>query len=448
MMLFLHTMVAAALILILPGLPPEPALCGEPDAIVLRTAVKPEGEIWVGQRVDLQVDVLARDGWAQIKRIRDFEVPGAYVVRLETQGTRLSETVAGTEYGGQRYEMSLFPQQGGRISVPPIPVEVDVRRWGAQAEADARQMKTPAAAFDVKVPPGAENLKMLISTTDLEARQQWTPAAAEFKVGEAVKRTIALRAADVAGMTFAPLGFPPMEGLGVYPGEPVVDDRYSRGALAGRRTESVTYVFEKKGAFQLPAIEIPWWDVDRRQLKTAVLPALKVRISAVTGAAAGTPAADGSRGRTIRLTVSFLLLLVLSGIAWRFRFALGRGWQRWRQARGRTEKAFFGSLRAACRQNDAKAAYQRLAAWLNQAASGNGAATLKDLLDRAGSVQLATEVSELERRLFKKSGESDAPPPWNGNALYRELAQLRNRGMKKKEAPPAGGSTLAPLNPR
>ncbi|MGB5986488.1 MAG: hypothetical protein WBG37_14375 [Desulfobacterales bacterium] len=73
---------------------------GESEPIIVRSSIATEPEIWVGQRVLMQVDVLARDEWAKIKKAPDVEVPGAYVVRLETQGVRLNETIDGSAYTG------------------------------------------------------------------------------------------------------------------------------------------------------------------------------------------------------------------------------------------------------------------------------------------------------------------------------------------------------------
>jgi len=179
---------------------PAPAHAADTEPIVVRSAIEnANADVWVGQRVVLQVDVLARDGWAQIKSVRDFEVPGAYVVRLQAQGTRLNETIAGVEYAGQRYELSLFAQKGGKITVPAIPIDVEISRWGDQAGTESHQLKTPAFAFDVKIPPGADNLQGIISTTELKARQEWAPQSREFRVGDAFKRTIVLSAADISG---------------------------------------------------------------------------------------------------------------------------------------------------------------------------------------------------------------------------------------------------------
>ncbi len=133
-----------------------------PASIIVRSSIATKPDILVGQRVLLQVDVLARDGWAKINRAPDVEVPGAYMVRLETQGVRLNETIDGSAYTGQRYEMSLFPQRGGTITIPPTDVELEVSHWGDQAGKSAQHIQIPAVAFEAKVPPGAEKLPDLI----------------------------------------------------------------------------------------------------------------------------------------------------------------------------------------------------------------------------------------------------------------------------------------------
>ncbi|MEN8213736.1 MAG: hypothetical protein ABFR19_05170, partial [Pseudomonadota bacterium] len=59
------------------------------EQVVIRTKVIPDSSIWVGQQVVLQLDILALDGWADSKRLPDFSVDGAYILRVESQGTRL-----------------------------------------------------------------------------------------------------------------------------------------------------------------------------------------------------------------------------------------------------------------------------------------------------------------------------------------------------------------------
>ena len=124
------------------------------EDIVFRTSVTPE-DAWVGQQILLQVDVLAKDGWAQLKKISETEVQGAYMLRLETQGTRLSETIDGDSYTGQRYEFMLFTQRDGNFVVPSMPVDVEVRQYGAGDGSKLSRMSLPVVEFATRTPPGS-----------------------------------------------------------------------------------------------------------------------------------------------------------------------------------------------------------------------------------------------------------------------------------------------------
>ena len=200
------------------------------DAVILHAAVTPE-EAWVGQKVVLHVDVLAKDGWAQLRKVADAEVDGAYMLRLESQGTRLGETIEGASYSGQRYEFMLFAQRDGKLTIPPAPVDVEVKTWGAGGGTRIERMSLPGVEFIARTPPGAAGLHGLVSTSSLKAKQNWNPETASAMVGDAIKRTITLRAEDVSGMAFAPMQYSEIEGVGIYPNEPAVDDNFAAESL-------------------------------------------------------------------------------------------------------------------------------------------------------------------------------------------------------------------------
>lgn len=80
-------------------------------------------------------------------------------------------------------------------------------------------------------------------------------------------------------MAFTPLFFSKIDGLGVYPAEPIVEDSYDRGSLKGKRVETVTYVFEREGSFEIPEIAIWWWDLGRKALRKVVLSSLRATVS-------------------------------------------------------------------------------------------------------------------------------------------------------------------------
>ena len=176
-------------------------LAAEP--IILRAAVSPR-EAWVGQKVVLHVDILAKDGWAQLTKVADTSVDGAYLIRLETQGTRLGETIEGDSYSGQRYEFMVFAQRDGKLTVPSVPVDVEVKTWGSGGGARTKRLQTPEVEIVASTPPGAEGIRGLISTSSLTANQRWDPMAESVVVGDAIRRTVTMSAEDVSGMAFVP----------------------------------------------------------------------------------------------------------------------------------------------------------------------------------------------------------------------------------------------------
>jgi hypothetical protein len=341
----------------------EPALAAE--NIVLRTNVTPENPL-VGQKVLLQIDVLAKDGWAQLKKIGDAEIDGLYVVRLESQGTRLNEVIDGSTYTGQRYEFMLFAQREGNFTILPVPVDVEVKSWGVGRNDQIHRLSLPVVEFRARTPPGAEGIRGLISTSDLVANQAWEPKTDEPVVGDAIKRTITLNAPDVSGMAFAPIEYPEIPDLGIYPGEPAVEDKFDRGNFVGTRTETVTYVFERPGEIEIPAVTFSWWNVDSMTLQHVELPGLSLRVA--TNISLESENAGGTASQTGgRLLWSVLIaLLAAAVIVLRFGRRISARFAAWRKARSETEAVYFRSVLRSARSGDQTAVLRDTMRWLDR----------------------------------------------------------------------------------
>jgi len=385
------------------------ALAAEP--IILRTSVSPE-EAWLGQKVVLHIDVLAKDGWAQLKKTGDAEVHGAYLLRLETQGTRLSETIDGDSYTGQRYEFMLFAQRAGEITIPPVPVEVEVKRWGAGAESATHRLATPNIVFVARTPPGAENIRGLVTTTSLIAEQKWQPELASAAVGDAIKRTITLRADDVSGIAFTPMLQREIENLGIYPGEPTVEDKFARGELTGTRIETVTYVFERPGAYELPSINYTWWDVRNQELKSIELPGLALQVSGSV-ATESIPANTSAQQKNTRLMwLALLAFLVTTVIAFRSRGRIADRWTAWRMTRSDSEAAYFRRVLRSLRSGDRETVLRETMRWL----------------DRINDEPRPERLDEFMRR-YGDAGSQSAARGLSGDRTKLDVAALR-RGLQ------------------
>jgi len=398
------------------------------EGIILRTSVTQENP-WVGQQVILHVDVLAKDGWAQLKKIGDAQVGGAYLLRLESQGTRLRETIEGDNYTGQRYEFLLFAQRAGVIAVPPLPVDVEVTSLGAGADSRVRRMSTRGIEFIVRTPPGAEGIRGLISTTRLTATQRWEPEIASQKVGDAIKRTVTLRAEDVSGMAFTPMSQSAIEHLGIYPGEPTVDDNFARGDLTGTRVEPVTYVFERSGEFELPEIVLHWWDVRNEELKRIELPGLSLQVSG--SAIQSVPVGISARQKNMLLCSVLIASLAAVVVVYRFRGRVADRWTTWKKVRSVSEAACFRRVRRSFRSRDRAAVLRETMRWLDRINDDSGPARLDQFLQRYGDPKVQEAAAELTHGLALDRDKSDFAMLLSGLTTARKRWRQEQRRRRR-----------------
>jgi hypothetical protein len=410
------------------------------DDIILRTSIAPKDSIWVGQQVILFVDVLGRDGWAQIKKMHSFEIKGAHVLRVQTQGTRLSESIEGVSYSGQRYEVLLFPQRAGEFTVPAISLDVGIKSWGDAAKNDATSMESAPFDFKANVPPGAEGLRGVISTKRLAASQKWNPESDVFKVGDAVKRSIVFEADDVSGMAFLPIRHEEIDGARIYPESPSVNDRVDRGDLiSGKRMETVTYVFEKKGVARLPDIKLTWWDLDDSELKKVNLPGMTLNIAPAPVAANAAEQEDrvyalsGALAWVLPLVAVALLVTCRCG-------AIKRRWREWSVRRCDAETAYFHRFRKAAGSGTAKVALSELMRWLDRI--HDEPALLNLFIARYGDESLRRECEGMVSVAMEQDSAN-----WNGRRVVRAMAVARKRWQRTQRHRSSATKILPELNP-
>ncbi|MFC5050771.1 BatD family protein [Rubritalea spongiae] len=349
------------------------------DPIVVRTSVNPT-EAWQGQRVALTIEVLGKEGWAQIPNIPALKVQGAYVLPPQSQGVRMQEQIDGAAYTGQSYDLAVYPQTGGAIHIPETSVQVSLSAFGSGSASSTKEVKLPALEFSSKVPPGAEGVQWLVSTTEFEATQSWSSDVEQVKVGGALKRKITLSAADVSGMAFQPIDYPKIQGLGVYPAEPTVEDDFDRGVLSGKREEEVTYLFQGAGTAEIPAIELVWWDVKNETLEKVVLEGRKVTVT-------GGPSAsykelqEGGRNQRV-LWWALAVLLGLGGTFFWKRQKLQTLFQNWKRQRAEHEKVYFDRFSQAAGSGDIRHTQAALMQWLDRINTSSTPAQLEPFLQR------------------------------------------------------------------
>jgi len=377
-------------------------------------------------------------------------------MRLETQGTRLNETIDGKDYSGQRYQWLLFPQRAGAFTLAPLPLQVSVKRFADGSSEQQQTLTTDALRFNAVSPPGTGDIPGLITTTALSASQQWQPDSDTLTLGDGIRRQISMRADGIASMAFAPLQHPALDGIGIYPGEPQLQDRVNRGTLdSGERIETVSYVPKHPGSYTLPDITLRWWDPEHQQLREQTLHGRTLSVSA---APAPTEAVDqlgdqaGDQVNSRRALDLALLLALLSTAA----ALLSWGWRRygkprWAQRqlrRARSEAALFQRFVDAANSADPSATINALMHWLDriepaQASNQTGhPARLEPFLSQFGDRSDHDVVEQLLRALNKGNNAH-----WQTTTLISTMRRARQRWLQSSQQTQAARPSLPPMNP-
>jgi hypothetical protein len=198
-----------------------------------------------------------------------------------------------------------------------------------------------------------------------------------------------------------------------------MSDRVDRGDWESDRVDSVVYVFEEAGQFELPAITLRWWDPQAEDWQQQSFPARQFEVAA-SGLGPGEKAGQ-SRSGFARLWLNGLVLLavlaVMALLGRRLGQPMAKIWEQWLQrdaaqlkkllklARQGTAADLYTACRsmlAECSGGQAKTAHARLQPYmlqLQEVIIGN-----RQDFDRQALEQTIVELHKARHRVKKDRG--------------------------------------------
>jgi hypothetical protein len=401
---------------------------------------------WLGQELELYLELWS-DGFSFGEQLFVLpEVKGAYLLQADSSTVKLSENRAGEQWQGLRYTLLLYPQKAGRLEVPAFDVSF-IARGAFGTEPAPFEFRTEPLFVEARLPPGADGSRLMVTSTSFSMDVSWKPQVPAdgplaLKVGDALTLEVSRRAQDVPGMVFPPLPDFRIPGLAVYPAAPRVDDRINRGSLTGSRSDSVTFVCETEGDYEIQELRFQWWDPVQQVMSEKVIPALQFRVEAnPLYPATSNMSSDGALGwRTWALGLSGLLLALYLAVfpgrkLWRRLAAYRRQRQSEKEA---GEPWAFKQVQSACAQGSPAEAYGAINAWLSRLEGREREVSLLQMAKASGDSALAREAEGLQESLLSGSAGE-----WSG----RELAQLLQKYRTDAKRVANHAEDLAPLNP-
>jgi len=317
----------------------------------------------------------------------------------------------------------------------------------------------PRQTFEAFIPDAAQDLDPFVASDSLAIEQNVARSSPDLKVGDSIKRTVTIKAADTPAMLLPPPAFAKIDGLALYPGQPILQDSVDRrsGALSATRTDEATYMLQRAGDYTLPAIDIAWWNAHDGKIEHARADAVALHVIDNPALHADVPAGPRARGWDWHAPVFWLLdhwlltliaLLLVGGTAWFAPMAARNVRQRVaaRRAAYRASEAWsFAQLRAAVHRGNPEKAYFALLDWLKRFAPLAPLHTVEALKRAAQDLALDHEIALIETDLFgpRKNGAASG----STRQLLKRVTIARRRLTRSATTAAARSVLPGDLNP-
>ncbi len=401
-------------------------------------SIQQHQETWTGQQVTVNLDLKTTGFSFSNSHFNLPEVSGAFLMQTDTTTIKFTEKVDGDIWQVIRYPLALYPQKAGQLEIPSIAVRFTTSAGFGSTE-KAFEFQTEPLQLQVTSPPGVKDGELFITTTSFELSHDWQPQSGAAQTGDAFTLTVTRRAGDISAMLLPPLPVFQAEGLAAYPRTPEVSDRTNRGDLTGERIDTITWVLEKPGTYEIPGIRFQWWDPGKRELKQQIVPGMQLDVQlSPADRIATAPSAQPEQTDTSHLWLLVTVFATFSAFFIWFHFRPKSHAQT-----VDTEKSAFATLQKACRNNNTAEAHSALHAWLIWVAPvvspGSSAITLGEFAQICENTQLTAESAHLQEALISSNNT------WQGNELLSVLQDIRGRINKQKTV--QSKAHLTPLNP-
>jgi BatD DUF11 like domain len=415
---------------------------------IVRVTLDPP-RVVVGQQTTLHIVALAPNYMTSPPELPNFQVRNAVTRQLQSVNT--SEQRDGVSYAGVSFEYAIYPQEAGSYAIADQTVRI---KYAAEPPTTREvEIALPHVSFEAFVPEAAAELRPFLSASRLTVEQTIKRSSDQLKAGDAVTRTVTVRSEGTPAMLLPPRQFAGIDGLKVYPAQPVLEDKTEARTdlMISTRVDSATYMLERPGDYSLPPIDIRWWNTGKGKVDVAHLDGVPLKVA--TNPAAAGSAAVGEAATTrlnwnsmIDFVTEHWLVLLLAGSALALliclmprilRFILSVSRRR-RAAYLQSEAFAFSQLRRALRLRNAQTAYFAMLEWLPHVGATAPDHTMESFRVAVRDPSLNRQIDAIEGQLFASKRDTGH---WSPSQLLRRI-----RAARRKLRPPAVRSDVSRLS--
>ncbi len=399
--------------------------------------------------------------------LREPTITGAEaLIELAGDERQYEAVLNGRPYNVIERVIALYPQESGEIRISPARFEARVLRDGRITgrkvfESEAHTI----SVLPIPAPPPGFPDAAWLPAREVQLAEEWSRPPEEMQAGEPVTRIVTLSALGQIETQLPAVETPEVDGLNVYADKPELRRELEPGGIRGVRRDQYAIIGLQGGEQRLPAVEVPWWDIEAGEWQVATLPARTLTIEGVeapapvvaatpepitAAAGAAEPPAGEASEEAIAAVTFWQRATEILAVLWLLTLA---AWWWTSRSRPRQRRAAREPRETPVHKQQA----QHLKAARKAAGNGDARAVKSALLDWArlqwpeaaprslGEIALRVEAplaDELRKLSAARYGPGDRA--WDGAAL---AGALKSVTIRPDQAPAERADLLPPLMP-
>jgi len=347
------------------------------------------------------------------------------------------KTIQGQIYAVEEQRYAIFPQKSGELTITAPVFKAIIYQTSPEEISASDKNKVLTVQ---KIPEGQKNW---IPTKQLILQDEVDKTNSEVEEGSTLVRTIMLKANGLPAQLLPDLPITSQRGFAVYPDKPKDSNTLHGHDLWGMRSIKVTYLFNKTGKVQIPAVSVSWFNtLTRKQevtslapLEVTVIPRLSTLAKTETPSSPVATPKEESKVVMRAAPSSNLAWWVALGFAAAWLLTLGLWWLQPKLKAQKEQRAILDNLHTACDNNQAAAAKEALLAWAQSLWPEAKILQLADLTPLISDPKLVREINQLTAALYQAQVKT-----WQGRQLWQYIQAYakkpKRKQTKKTDLPP------------
>ena len=313
-------------------------------------------------------------------------------------------------------------------------------------------LTTEQQSIEVRPIPSENGTNWWLPASRVALMAEWEPRQPQFKVGEAVSRTIYLKAVGVAENQLPDIRFAQTAGLKQYPDKAISSSGLENGQVVAVKKITNVYIPTTSGAQTIPEIALDWFNIQTNQMERAVLPAVNIEVMPSSGLPAPQPQAQTAQpsfppasepapqqpnsmedfsnmsipGGNSNMAYIIAIAAFLIGIIFSW-LIFGR-----RRPNADEIKDYDKYIIKSLKHKDYRALRDGLVAWGRERWQNDKITNLKEVAKVAQDKEFGTYLDELGALLYAQT-----PQPFNEKGFLKSFEKVRKAKIKsaKEEQP-------------